>query len=120
MKEEIANFGLFQVLASYITLYHHKYFKLYWDTYNEIFPNFWPLRHSGDADFIRFRRLAKRTILTSLIMAIAITLEVTAALPWYGNEYDVHLPVKIAVDYLTNWKLDFHLVLFFLFSTTMD
>ena len=120
MKEEIANFGLFQVLASYITLYHRKYFKLYWDTYNEILPNLWPLRHAGDADFIRFRRLAKRTIVISLIMAIAKVVEVTAALPWYGNEYDVHLPVKIAVDYLTNWKLDFHLVLFFLFSTTMD
>ena len=88
---------------------------MYWSTYYETFPNLWPLRHVSVGDYARFRRLAKRAIIVSLIMAIGTTIAATAALPWYGNEYDVYLPVKVAVDYLKNWKLHIYLFLFYSF-----
>ena len=86
---------------------------MYWSTYYETFPNLWPLHHVSDVDYTRFQRLAKRAVIVSLIMAIGTTIAATAALPWYGNEYDVYFPVKVAVDYLKNWKLHIYLFLFY-------
>ncbi|KAJ3660602.1 hypothetical protein Zmor_005043 [Zophobas morio] len=103
----------FLSLSNYIILYHRSYAKMYSSIYYETFPNLWPLRHVSDIDYKRFQSLAKRTITVSLIMAIATAIAATAALPWYGNEYNVYFPVKVAVDYLKNWKLHIYLFLFY-------
>ncbi|KAJ3647863.1 hypothetical protein Zmor_019715 [Zophobas morio] len=105
--------GMPLIFACYVTMYHRSYGKMFWTIYNEIFPRLWPLRSLGIEEFNKFCKVAKLATFSSRIVIIMALITSTGALPWYGDEYKIILPVKIAMDYFDGWLLKLFLIIFF-------
>ncbi|KAJ3647865.1 hypothetical protein Zmor_019717 [Zophobas morio] len=105
--------GMPLIFACYVTMYHRSYGKIFWTIYDEIFPRLWPLRSLGIEEFNKFRKIAKLATFSSKIAIIIVLVTSTGALPWHGDEYEVILPVKIAMDYIDGWLLKLFLITFF-------
>ncbi|KAJ3647867.1 hypothetical protein Zmor_019719 [Zophobas morio] len=105
--------GMPLIIACYVTRYHRSYHKMFWNIYYDIFPLLWPLRTLGIEEFNKFRKVAKLATFTSKIVIIMVLITSTGGLPWYGDEYEVILPVKIAMDYFDGWLLKLFLITFF-------
>ena len=93
---------MFQVLCFYISTYTkvHDFHKLYYD----IFPDLWPLSSMGEETFKNFKKMANRIVRAYKISILMCILSSTSALPWYGDDYEILLPVKIITDVLGKWR----------------
>ena len=84
---------------------------MFWNIYNEIFPSLWSL------DYVECRQKFEKMVFLTKIGAWFITMAVllisTAGLPWYGDEYEVFFPVKVAVDYFHKYVLHLYLFIFY-------
>ena len=86
---------------------------MFWNIYSDIFPALWSLDVAGcRQNFEKIANLTKIGVLFIIIAALSIT---TGCLPWYGDEYDVYLPVKVAVDYFNKYALNVYLFFFYTF-----
>ena len=94
-------------------MYHRSYVDMYWDIYHELFPFLWPLQSLGNKQFKKFQTLAKLTTLAAKTVIVVALITVTISLPWFGDDYDILLPVKIAMDNFDGWLLKTFLILFY-------
>ena len=85
-----------------------------WNLYYEIFPLLWPLRRLGNHDFNKFQKLAKIITTTSKVYIVLGLLAATGGSPWFIDNYDLILPVKLAMDNFKGWFLQALLIIFFL------
>ncbi|KAJ3660233.1 hypothetical protein Zmor_004692 [Zophobas morio] len=105
--------GTVMTFASYVTMYHPTYLKLYFDTYNNIFPFLWPLRSLGESEYLRFQKLAKITTTMAWVGVSVTVLAGILSLPCFVDGYRFMFPVKIAFDYLNGWMLYLYVTLFY-------
>ncbi|XP_068892386.1 uncharacterized protein [Tenebrio molitor] len=93
--------GSLTAVASYITLYakHHEFVKIYWD----IFPNLWPLRCAGEGAFNHLRQTGTFAKYFMYLMTILSAVTATLGLPWFGDEYDLYIPIRCFEDHLNKW-----------------
>ncbi|KAJ3660596.1 hypothetical protein Zmor_005037 [Zophobas morio] len=101
--------GFLIVITSYVSLYHPARVNMFVNTYNKIFPSLWSLygcRH-------KFEKIASLAKIFALFMTAAVLIVATAALPWYGDEYYLYFPVKVAVDYFNKYALNVYLFFFY-------
>jgi hypothetical protein len=67
---------------------------------DEVFPTFWPLRSMGEDNFQYICRQVKFINIFVVVTLLSSFATSTAGLPWYGDEYEIVLPVKVFTDYL--------------------
>ena len=101
------------MFSCYVTRYNPEYIRMFWKIYDDIFPFLWPLRSMGKEQFDKFQKLSKLTTTASKIVIALALITSTGGLPWYGDEYYVFLPVKIAVDYFDAWSSQIYLIIFY-------
>ena len=95
-------------------MYIPTYVNMFWDIYEKIFPRLWSLDFAGRKH--KFKRIANLIKIIALFTTIAVLGAATVALPWHGDEYDLYLPVKVAIDYFHN-KYARNLYLFLFYTT---
>mgnify|MGYP005984900951 CR=1 FL=1 len=61
----------------------------------------------GEDNFKNFQKTANRVVLAYKIFVILLVLAATSGLPWYGDEYEVMIPVKIFTDVFGKWSFPF-------------
>jgi hypothetical protein len=91
----------FQTLTSYISLYtkHHQFAKIYLD----IFPKLWPLRCAGESAFNHLRQTGTLAKYFMFLITFLSTVTATLGLPWFGDEYDLYIPIRCFEDHLDKW-----------------
>ena len=94
-----------------MTLYHPIYINMFRSIYNTIFPSLWSLDVVGRRQ--KFQKIATLIKIGELVITIAVILIATACLPWYGDEYDLYFPVKVAVDYFNKYVRNWYLFTFY-------
>jgi hypothetical protein len=67
---------------------------------DEVFPTFWPLRSTGEDNYQHIYRQVKFINIFMVITVLSSFSTSTAGLPWYGDEYEIMLPVKVFTDCL--------------------
>ena len=94
-----------------MTLYHPTYINMFWSIYNTIFPSLWSLDVVDRRQ--KFEKIATLTKIGALLITIAVILIATACLPWHGDEYNLYLPVKVAVDHFNKYAVNVYLFCFY-------
>jgi hypothetical protein len=91
----------FQTLSSYISLYtkHHQFAKIYLD----IFPKLWPLRCAGESAFNHLRQTGTLAKYFMFLITLLSAVTATLGLPWFGDEYDLYIPIRCFEDHLDKW-----------------
>ncbi|CAH1371147.1 unnamed protein product, partial [Tenebrio molitor] len=74
--------------------------KDYMKLVDEVFPTFWPLRSTGEDNYQHIYRQVKFINIFMVITVLSSFSTSTAGLPWYGDEYEIMLPVKVFTDCL--------------------
>ncbi|KAJ3660237.1 hypothetical protein Zmor_004694 [Zophobas morio] len=78
-----------------------------------MFTLLWPLRSLGEAEYLRFQKLARITTTMAWVVISVAVLATTGALPCFVDGYYFMLPVRIAFDYLSGWTLHLYLTIFY-------
>ena len=72
----------------------HEFHEIYYN----IFPDSWDLHHIGEKTFQMLEKTARGLILGYKISILVCILVLTIGLPWYGDEYEIILHVKVFTD----------------------
>ena len=72
----------------------------------------------GEENFKIFEKTAKRLIRFYKISIIMCILAGTSGLPWYGDEYEIMLPVKVFTDVFGKWSFPFTTIFYLSFYHT--
>ncbi|EEZ97786.1 odorant receptor 309 [Tribolium castaneum] len=98
------------VWSSYITMY--TYVDKFLNLYKEIFPHLWSLDVVGQDHFNKFSKMAKVLKLGKNILLVVGFLSATVGLPWYRDEYEIIITVRVYKDYVDKWTTLLYFVLF--------
>lgn len=81
--------------------------------YNEIFPTLWRLKSTGPETFDTIRNIGTRTKCFTVFLTLLTILSATLALPWFGDEYELYVTIKVFEDCLDKYATFFS-VLFYI------
>ncbi|RZC33803.1 hypothetical protein BDFB_012032 [Asbolus verrucosus] len=74
---------------------------------NNMFSIFWPLQNLSRENFNHITQITQLVKYFAYITVFMSFVSSTAGLPWFGDEYDIMLPVKMYTDILGTWATPF-------------
>ncbi|EEZ99426.1 odorant receptor 322 [Tribolium castaneum] len=105
--------GVFIVWSCYVSffIFGSKYRRVYRD----VFPHLWSLDVAGEEHHNRLKKIGKQLRTFKLVLITLAFIGATSGLPWFGDDYDFYIPIKLIVDYCDQWKLFFSIFFYLSF-----
>ncbi|KAJ3641896.1 hypothetical protein Zmor_028366 [Zophobas morio] len=89
----------------------HEFHEIYYN----VFPDLWDLHVMGEKTFKMLEKTATRLTLGYKISILLCILAATIGLPWYGDEYEIILPVRVFTDIFGKWRFPFIFIFYLSF-----